>query len=742
MLTNARQSILIVDDKPQNLFALQQTLAEIDAEVIKASSGNAALAATIDHDFALAILDVQMPDMDGFELAEFLRGDERTRQLPIIFLTAAYGAEDKVFEGYKAGAVDYIIKPYSAPVLLAKTRVFLELDRQRRELMMHYLHQEKLVFARTNDLRTALVDLQQEKDAAQERAKELHELLKDVWVKDRAIESAINSIALIDLDGSISYVNPAFLEMWGHAGRDEVWGKEIRNFFKNPGDVTPIMASLNEHGVWKGEFTARRSDGTDFIASTFASMMSDENGNKLGYQLTCIDVTAQRKVEKRLAELAHSDPLTGLANRAMLNERLVQDINSAKRTGMLLGVLVLDLDRFKLINDTLGHQAGDKLLIECAERLRSTVRSSDIVARIGGDEFVIIGNNLKTVEGAGFLASKILEKMEAPFVLSGKKFSITTSIGIAVYDKDGKTVEELLKNADAAMFRGKEAGRNQFQFYDESIHVRAMQLLELESELKLAVKKQQFVLHYQPQIDGDVITGGEALIRWQHPEKGLLYPDRFISMLAKTGMIMDIEKWTIQSTLSRMKQLRNGNDRKFTLAVNVSAQTLQDAGFPEWMERQFSVMGLPHDCLELEITEGILLQNVVQTARNLASLKEMGVGIALDDFGTGYSSMGYLLRFPEITTLKIDREFVWKTEESRRNQAILEAIINLGRSLGMKVVAEGVETIKQLRLLNELNCTNFQGYLISPAVPADEWDRQFPSWNENIRKISGRNSCP
>ncbi|WP_444997270.1 EAL domain-containing protein [Aliikangiella sp. IMCC44359] len=437
------------------------------------------------------------------------------------------------------------------------------------------------------------------------------------------------------------------------------------------------------------------------------------------------DITQHKKLQEQLIYNANHDPLTGLANRTLLAERLSQAINNSQRSSESLAIMMLDLDRFKLINDSMGHDVGDSLLRECAVRLKAALRKSDTLARTGGDEFVIVLQYLGEIDSVTGLASKILARMEKPFILAGKSFSITTSIGIACYPKDGENASSLLKNADVAMYRSKEAGRNCFQVYDADLHQQSMQRLTLESELKQALLGKQFELHYQPQHSLSGLASVEALLRWRHPTKGLLPPADFIPLLQKTGLIREVEVWIMHTALNHLKHWHQTISPSLRMAINISASTLQNDNLYKQTKQLLSYYEIPAHCLEIEITESVLLNHTEIASQVLNELKAMGVDIAMDDFGTGYSSLSYLLEFPAFSTLKIDRSFTMKLETDERARSVMGVILELAHALNMRVVAEGIETQGQFQLLKQKNCDLYQGYLFSKPLPIDELEKYF-----------------
>lgn len=448
--------------------------------------------------------------------------------------------------------------------------------------------------------------------------------------------------------------------------------------------------------------------------------------------VTLRDVTHQKRMQAQLAYLSHHDSLTGLANRTLLTERIHHAIVRAKRSKKMFAVLTLGLDRFKLVNDSLGHHVGDELLKAALTRIEAIVKKTDTFARSSGDEFVIVLENIGSLQTVAAAAQKVVKLMEEPFALAGARPVVTVSIGISLYPRDGVLADVLLKNSEAAMYKVKQSGRDNYQFFDKSVHRSIMQRLTLETELKKALVEKQFVLHYQPQFDDSRIVGAEALIRWRHPKQGLLPPGRFISILEQSGLIKEVEYWALETACKQLWTWLRLFHAPIRMAVNLSSPTLLDEQFPERVSALIKRYALPPGSLEIEITERLLLQDVQRAIVVLGQLKEMGILIALDDFGTGYSSLSYLQQFSALSTLKIDQSFVCRLNGDPRNRAIMTAMVRLGRSLAMNVVMEGVETTEQLRRVQRLKGDIYQGYVLSKPVPANDWQRYWSTWHGYI----------
>lgn len=428
------------------------------------------------------------------------------------------------------------------------------------------------------------------------------------------------------------------------------------------------------------------------------------------------DVSERHQAEMRIERMAHYDALTGLPNRALLHDRLYHDIEVARRRHEALAVMFLDLDNFKTVNDTLGHEVGDQLLQAVAGRLTASLRKADTVARLGGDEFIVLAPALKDPRFASAVADKLIRALSAPFILGGQELHMTPSIGISMFPGDGENPATLIKHADTAMYQCKSGGRNGYQYFERSMNVRAMEMLTIGNEIRRALERDEFVLHYQPQVDlttGQII-GAEALLRWQHPEHGLVYPGRFIHVAEDTGLIVPIGEWTLRAACMQAHRWQVAGLTPMPVAVNLSGRQFQQ-NLPEQVKRTLHEVGLEARYLELELTESVLLPN---TEEEIRALSELGTIISVDDFGTGYSNLSYLKRF-QIDKLKIDQSFVRDLNNDPDDAAIVAAIIGMAKSLKLKVIAEGVETREQVDFLRSRGCDEIQGYYFCKPVPAE-----------------------
>jgi diguanylate cyclase (GGDEF)-like protein/PAS domain S-box-containing protein len=511
--------------------------------------------------------------------------------------------------------------------------------------------------------------------------------------------------------------NDAFAHILGFASGRECIGRKMIDHYANPQTRPALLKRLlARRSLTDAEVELRRADGTPVWVLANATLLGSEPDQVI--EGTLVDITQRKNAESQLVHQAYHDALTGLPNRMLFHDRLTQALGLARRQGRGLAVLFLDLDQFKLVNDTLGHAAGDRLLQIVAARLRHSVRESDTVARVGGDEFNLLLPEVARGSQAAKMAEKILATVAEPVDVDRHRLYITTSIGISLYPADGDNAQALLTNADIAMYRAKELGRNGFQLCTPAMNARSLERLTLESDLRLGIERMEFRLFYQPQVDVTTgrAVGVEALLRWQHPARGLVSPDAFITVAEETRLIVAIGEWALRRACEQAVAWQAAGLAGLRLAVNLSAVQFQQRNLPAAIRRILGETGLDPGLLELEITESAAMQNAALTSEALGALRAMGLRIAIDDFGTGQASLAYLKQFP-IDALKIDRGFIADLDASREGRAIVTAIIGLAHGLGIRVIAEGVETAAQLRFLTEGGCDEYQGFLASPPLP-------------------------
>ena len=541
-------------------------------------------------------------------------------------------------------------------------------------------------------------------------------------------ENTAEGVLVVDDNAYVMSVNPAFTEITAYT-QEEIVGKSLGILYPEC-HQSPIYAEVwaNVLGAerWQGEIWGCRSDGELFPQWLTISGVKDENNEISSYVAVFSDITSIKDSQAQLELLAHHDSLTGLPNRVLFNERLHHALQRANRENTGIAVLFIDLDRFKNINDSLGHTAGDQLLERVAKRLRKTVRDEDTVARLGGDEFTILLEDVDSPQAIGAVAQKILETISRQLDLNEHEVHVSGSIGISLYPEDGKDVTTLLKNADNAMYRAKEKGRNNYQFYTKELTAAAFERFAMESSLRQALRKGEFELYYQMQMSAqnEQVMGAEALVRWKHPLHGMIAPSRFIPLTEETGLIIELGEWVLRSACRQARQWQDNGLPEFRLAVNISTLQITHGQLAETVQRILEETGLEPQRLELELTEGMIMQQTSKTMRTLNELRRMGVTLAVDDFGTGYSSLSYLKRLP-IQRLKIDQSFVNDITSSSSDKAITRAIIVLAKSLQMTAIAEGVENSAQLEVLRAEHCDEVQGWLYGEPEPAAEFSARL-----------------
>jgi diguanylate cyclase (GGDEF)-like protein/PAS domain S-box-containing protein len=561
-------------------------------------------------------------------------------------------------------------------------------------------------------------------------AERLQNLFDEVIAANTALENsekrvrAILENALVGIahvrDGRILAVNRKFEEIFGYA-RDEIYGMPKHILYPTADDhkaINEAAAMLLAHDeTYQGEWKMKHKNGTIFWCAVSAKSISEQTREE-GVIWLFEDITQRKRSEEELLHLANYDSLTGLPNRSLFMDRLEQGIGRTSRKNSLLGLLYIDLDRFKIINDSMGHTTGDELLKLAGNRFFECVRNSDTVCRLGGDEFTIILPEMQDISDAGKVAEKILMVMKEPFDLNGEQISISPSIGVSIYPDDAEDIESLLKNADSAMYFAKSKGRNNYQYYTQEMNAEARQRLDRENRLRRAVEFDQFMLYYQPQVETKTlqITGYEALIRWHDSETGLVSPDQFVPLLEDTGLIIPVGDWILRRACLDIKEMSAMNEHFHSVSINLSARQFVDHSIVDRIRLIMEETGVSPSQLVIEITETIMMTETERSLKLLTELSELGVKLSLDDFGTGYSSLAYLKQFP-INVLKIDKSFIRDLHTNDSDSAICEAIIAIGHQLNLKVVAEGVETEAQFNYLRDKGCHIIQGYYFGKPAP-------------------------
>jgi diguanylate cyclase (GGDEF)-like protein/PAS domain S-box-containing protein len=546
----------------------------------------------------------------------------------------------------------------------------------------------------------------------------------------KVFESSTDAIFITDASQHIVSTNPSSERVTGYSEADML-GKSLQdifteeaNPFPNGAQIAKLIAQSVETGSSEGELWNRHKDGRAYLCRMSLVRVPDEDGNTLNFIVFFRDRTETYTAKQKIEQLAFTDPLTGLPNRLLLNERVTQAISLADRNQDTFAILFLDLDNFKQINDSLGHQFGDRVLIQVTDRLKRCIRQVDTATRQGGDEFVLLVQQVDA-SGAARCARRVMEELSKPFELDDMEFTVTCSIGIALYPNDGACMDDLIKNADSAMYHVKARGRADFRFYQQDMNVGLLSRMKLDHAMRQAAEKGLFRLHYQPlvNIQSGQVVGAEALIRWTDADLGEVSPGEFIPLAEETGVIVAIGNWVMKTAIAQAA-IWHKQRHDLRVSVNVSVLQFQQPDFVSNIAKTLVEYGLPADKIELELTESILIRDVGETLRKLEMLAQLGVKMAIDDFGTGYSSLSYLKRFP-IHKLKIDRSFVQNLPQDESDIAIVTAIISLAHSLKLLVIAEGVETEQQQGFLRTLDCDELQGFLYAPALPVAEFECRY-----------------
>ena len=697
--------VLVVDDERINLKLIEGILKGHNLNLVMATSGPEALRLVQEYDFAVALLDVMMPGMDGFELAEQLRCLDLIKNIPIIFITAINKEQRHVFRGYELGAVDYLFKPVEPEILRGKVGVFAELHRKKRTLEETTKRLETTI-GELEASRTALIDSEQ-------RYRMVADYNYD-WE------------SWIDPDGKLLYVSPSC---------ERISGYPPKKFLEEPEFIQRII-HREDLPVWHNFMRDDSLDvegGLDFRihhknarikwVSLVKHVIESDAGEPLGIRTSLRDVTNRKRMEKQLEHRSLHDPLTNLPNRELFLDRVSQAVGRSFGSGNQFAVLFVNLDRFQAINDNYGHSMGDKVLVRISETLRKTIRSIDTVARFGGDEFVILLEEVSGRDEVRNLVSQVQNFLIETIEIDGVMFNITASIGFDIVENGQADKDELVHNAQLAMYKAKKAGKNRFVAYSKIMREGIVNVLAVESDLKRALQAKEFEAYYQPivNLNNGELYGFEALARWRHPERGLVNPGEFIPVAEETGLIVDLGAQILEDACATLNRWRSKYSAAtdLTMAVNISAKQFVEVSLVNKVKGILERSGLPPNYLKLEITETVVMLDAVESSARLNSLKKLGIMLSIDDFGTGYSSMSYLQKFP-MDQLKVDLSFVRLMEKSPENVEIIRAIVTMAHSLRLGVVAEGIENERQRDLLNSLNCDYGQGYLYSRPLPMEE----------------------
>ena len=546
------------------------------------------------------------------------------------------------------------------------------------------------------------------------------------------MEQTADIVIVTNTAGIIEYVNPSFEKITGYTYNEAVGNSPglISSGQHKPEFYNHMWQTITSGESYSNIFINRRKDGSLFYEEKTITPIKDRTGTITHYVATGKDISERIRVHEHLQHMAHHDALTDLPNRNLFLDRLQQSLNRARWHDRLVAVMFMDLDRFKIINDTLGHNVGDQLLLQLSRRLDKTVRDGDTIARFGGDEFAILLDDIDSDSHISSLAQKLLDTLTEPFKINKQDLYVTASIGVSIFPNDGEDSETLLRNADVAMYRAKDLGKNNYQFYSDDLSARIFERLTLENHLRHALERNEFALYYQPQIDARTqkISGVEALLRWEHPDLGLVMPNNIVPLLEETGLIEKVGHWVLETACQQSRVWHDAGWSYLHMSVNISSRQFNNTDFISSLHDIINQTEINPEFLELELTESMLMRNASTTVNALHSLGGLGVRFAIDDFGTGYSSLTYLRRFP-IDTIKIDSSFIHDVTDNPDDAAIASAIIVMAQSLSLNVIAEGVENQGQLDFLTARDCYYVQGNFFSRPLPAEELTRLLEGQN-------------
>jgi diguanylate cyclase (GGDEF)-like protein/PAS domain S-box-containing protein len=712
--------VLLVNDDPGTLFALHTILSDLDASIETAVSGEDALMRLLKRDFAVIILDVKMTGIDGFETARLIRQRPSSKHTPIIFLTSHRATEIDRATGYELGAVDYVFMPVAPEVLKSKAQVYLDAARKGARPGPPELELENLNQALRRELEhmIQLNEAMQSEIATFQQGQNVSLL---GMVERLIIKHAGDYVALLDTGFKWVFASPAYQAELEAAVQPGASYLDVIHVDDREQVRAGLLAMINDGTPARLQYRLPMPDRGDRHFESDISLIHDGDGKIEHLLMLSRDITERKEMEAYILHQSFHDALTGLPNRLLLEDRMKQATAHVDRQHVPMAVLFIDLDRFKDINDTLGHAAGDRLLQEVAERLGKCVRNGDTVARLSGDEFVVLLAGLQEVQDAALVSEKIVEAVAEPCLIAGKELRVSPSIGIAIFPDDGRQPDELLRNADTAMYHSKQEGRGRFSFFTAHMNEVANQRLTVGGALQRALVHDEFVLHYQPKVSASSgeICGFEALIRWPQQDGSWIPPSQFIPIAEETGRIEPIGKWALrEAALQAKRWMKNGVDGK-PIAVNVSAQQFRRDSVAQYVETVLRETGIPPAMLEAELTESAVMTDPMKAIQALNKIRDLGVHISIDDFGTGYSSLAYLKRFP-LNKLKIDTAFVRDIATDPEDAAIVVAIITLAHTLNLTVIAEGVETAEQMAFLIDRGCDEMQGNYFSKPVSADD----------------------
>lgn len=726
--------VLVVDDIPANLVAMKTTIKELDCNFHCARSGNEALSMMIRNQYALVLIDVKMPEMDGLELAKLMRVMPESKHTPIIFISAQNKEQSEVYQGYEHGALDYIVKPVDKKILQYKIKACLDLHQHSTDLSpLNQKKHSKSKALQSSNIKTTPTLAKPKVLIVDDRAENLfalEQILKKSSIDLIKAHSGKEALALLEAkDFALILLDVQMPEMDGFETAKQI----VAQFKDNPIPIIFITAISKEpHFILQGyesgavDYLFKPIDPVMLVSKVHLFTSLHKNHMTLKELLHEKDhlLHAVEHKNKQLNYLAFHDPLTAVGNRRGFEEVLNKVLEDAHHNRHQCALLLLDVDHFKFINDTYGHQYGDMLLQEIPERIKKALGTDPYIARIGGDEFAIILKQTKSQRDAGRAAKKILEALTKTFYIMNKEIRINISIGITCYpeeETDQSSPNTLVKNADIAMFHAKEKHKNTFEYYTKEFSIKHNERIILENSLKFAMERNEFYLLYQPKVDmlTHKMMGVEALIRWKHPEKGMISPAAFIPILEATQMMNTVGTWVLRKAFEQAKHWSETLVEPIKIAVNVSAYQLINQDFTKLVRSLMTEFQLKPDLIELELTESAVMDDIALIRNALFELNDIGFTLSIDDFGTGYSMLSYLKKLP-ISNIKIDAEFIKDVVDNESSAMIVRAIIALAKNFKLSLIAEGVETKEQAEFLVSNQCFIAQGFLYSKALSPTE----------------------
>ena len=689
---------LVVDDDNASRITMAAALRKAGFETEQVSNGEAAVVLFSEKQPDLIFLDVMMPGMDGFATCRAIRKCAGGEYVQILMVT---GLDDSksIEESFLAGGNDFVSKPINWTVFGHRARYMLRAGKALKDI-----HVSRSLLAQTQDVA------------------KIGNWKIDFGNNQCTISS--EAMVLLGLPAEVKE-DLSIAEML-----DIIIGSNKQEVYSSVADSIRVRESFIIN------FQRETAGEKERHIYMHGEVLLNENGNPDFLLGVVQDSTKMKQAEDEIRHLAFYDNLTGLANRTLFLDRLKKIIDHSERNNRSFALLFMDIDNFKQINDTMGHHAGDILLKNTADIIKKCIRKSDsvgvngidapdnLVARHGGDEFVMILSEISSPESAAIVARRLLDAIPQTQVIQGNEISVTASIGISIYPGDGDDTDELFRHADTAMYHAKKRGRNNYQFFKDSLNAAAVERFSLEQDLKAALANDDFVLYFQPQLklEDESILGAEALIRWIHPKRGFVAPDQFIAIAEDCGLIVDINRWVIETACEQSRKWQDQGLSDVRIAVNLSGYRMAEQNIVETLQKNLDQYHLKGEAIEVEVTENVLMHDTKSIVETLKSIKDIGVGVSLDDFGTGYSSLSYLTTF-QVDAIKIDRSFVMGCTDNEKNRVIIKAIIAMGHSLGMKIVAEGVETLEHFQFLKQCGCDECQGFYFSRPIPADDFEQ-------------------